>query len=98
MNKKKNSILSSLIPVIVFVVYTVITFVIWGDNKESGFWLGWFFSLIATAITTLMPYFMVKDGKEVKSIVDGFSVYFVTVIYFVAQLILGIFCFLRSSL
>ena len=87
MSEKKinNKMLASFLPVIIFVVYTVITFIIWGDNKEGGFWLGWIFSLIATIITTAIPYFMVKDGEEVKSIIDGVSVYYVTIIYFVAQ-------------
>ena len=99
MSKKKmnNKMLVSLLPVIIFVVYTVLTFIIWGDDKEGGFWLGWVFSLIATAITTAMPYFMVKSGKEVKSILDGFSVYYVTMIYFGAQLVLGLFCMILND-
>lgn len=100
MDKKKilnNKTLVSFIPVIVFVVYTVLTFVIWGDNKETGFWIGWIFSLIATAITTSLPYLMVKSGKEVKSILDGFSVHFVTLCYFGAQLVLGFFCMILND-
>lgn len=99
MSEKKinNKMLASFLPVIIFVVYTVITFIIWGDNKEGGFWLGWVFSLIATIITTAIPYFMVKDGEEVKSIIDGVSVYYVTIIYFVAQLILGLLCMIIND-
>ncbi len=99
MSEKKinNKMLASFLPVIIFVVYTVITFIIWGDNKEGGFWLGWIFSLIATIITTAIPYFMVKDGEEVKSIIDGVSVYYVTIIYFVAQLILGLLCMIIND-
>ena len=100
MDKKKilnNKTLVSFIPVIVFVVYTVLTFVIWGDDKETGFWIGWIFSLIATAITTSLPYLMVKSGKEVKSILDGFSVHFVTLCYFGAQLVLGFFCMILND-
>lgn len=99
MSEKKvnNKMLFSFIPVIIFIVYTVITFVIWGDDKEGGFWLGWTFSLIATGITTAMPYLMVKNGKEVKSILDGFSVHYVTSIYFIAQLVLGLFCMILNE-
>jgi len=100
MDKKKilnNKTLVAFIPVIIFVVYTVLTFVIWGDNKETGFWIGWVFSLIATAITTALPYLMVKSGKEVKSILDGFSVYFVTICYFGAQLVLGFLCMILND-
>ena len=95
--KMNNKTLASFIPPIIFIVYTVITFVIWGDNKEGGFWLGWIFSLIATIVTTAMPYLMVKNGKEVKSILDGFSVHFVTLIYFAAQLVLGLFCMILND-
>lgn len=99
MSEKKvnNKILASLLPVIVFVLYTVITFIVWGDDKESGFWLGWVFSLIATGITTAMPYIMTKKDKEVKSIIDGFSIYYVTLIYFIAQLVLGLFCMILND-
>lgn len=97
-NKKlNNKTLASFLPPIIFIVYTVITFVIWGDNKESGFWLGWIFSLIATIITTAMPYLMVKNGKEVKSILDGFSVHTVTLAYFAAQLVLGFICMIFND-
>ena len=99
MSEKKinNKVLVSFIPAIIFVVYTVITFIIWGDDKEGGFWLGWVFSLIATAITTAMPYLMVKSGKEVKSILDGFSVHFVTLCYFGAALVLGLLCMILNE-
>lgn len=100
MSEKKilnNKTLSSFVPPIIFLVYTIITFVIWGDDKEGGFWLGWCCSLLATVITTAMPYLMVKNGKEVKSILDGFSVYYVTLIYFVAQLILGLVCMIFND-
>ena len=99
MSEKKlnNKVLSSFLPVIIFVVYTVLTFIIWGDNKETGFWIGWVFSLIATGITTAMPYLMVKSGKEVKSILDGFSVHFITLCYFGAQLVLGLLCMILND-
>lgn len=97
-NKKlNNKTLASFLPPIIFIVYTIITFVIWGDNKESGFWLGWIFSLIATIITTAMPYLMVKNGKEVKSILDGFSIHAVTLVYFAAQLVLGFICMIFND-
>lgn len=96
-NKIKNKTLASFVPPIIFIVYTVITFIIWGDNKEGGFWLGWIFSLIATIITTAMPYLMVKNGKEVKSILDGFSVHAVTLAYFAAQLVLGLVCMIFND-
>ena len=92
-----NKTLASFLPVIIFVVYSVITFIIWGDNKEAGFWIGWWFALIATAITTSMPYLMVKSGKEVKSILDGFSVHFVTLCYFGAALVLGLLCMILND-
>lgn len=95
--KLNNKTLVSFFPVIIFVIYTVLTFIIWGDNKESGFWLGWVFALIATGITTAMPYLMVKDGKEVKSILDGFSIHFVTLCYFVAALVLGFLCMILND-
>ena len=99
MSEKKinNKMLASIVPVIVFLIYTLITFLIWGDNKESGFWLGWTFSLIATGVTVAMPYLAVRKGKEVKSILDGFSVHFVTLIYFGAQLVLGLFCMILND-
>ena len=99
MSEKKinNKMLASIVPVIVFLIYTLITFLIWGDNKESGFWLGWTFSLLATGITVAMPYLTVRKGKEVKSILDGFSVHFVTLIYFAAQLVLGLFCMILND-
>lgn len=99
MSEKKlnNKMLVSFMPVIVFVVYSVITFLIWGDNKETGFWIGWVFALIATGITTAMPYLMVKSGKEVKSILDGFSVHFVTLCYFGAALVLGLLCMILND-
>ena len=100
MNNKKifnNKMLTSLLPIIVFIVYTVLTFIIWGDDKESGFWLGWTFSLIATVITAALPYLMVKSGKEVKSVVNGFSVFTITLIYFAAQLVLGFFCMILND-
>ena len=101
MNEKKgilnNKLLASFLPVIIFVVYTVLTFIIWGDNKEDGFWIGWGFALIATAITTAMPYLMVKSGKEVKSILDGFSVHLVTLCYFGAALVLGLLCMILND-
>lgn len=92
-----NKIISSLLPVIIFIVYTVITFIIWGDDKESGFWIGWVFALIATGVTTAMPYLMVKSGKEVKSILDGFSIHFVTLCYFGAALVLGFLCMILND-
>ena len=95
--KNSNKILASCFPAIIFVVYTVITFIIWGDDKESGFWLGWVFSLIATIVTCAMPYLTVKNGKAVKSILDGFSIHFVTLIYFGAQLVLGFFCMILNE-
>lgn len=96
-SKIKNKTLASFFPVIVFLVYTIVTFIIWGDNKESGFWIGWVFSLIATCVTTAIPYIMVKDGKEVKSIIDGVSVHTATVSYFVAQLVLGLICMILND-
>ena len=98
MSKKKinNKVLASFLPAIIFIVYTVITFVIW-DDKEEGFWLGWTFSLIATGITVAVPFLTVKDGKEVKSILDGFSIPYFTYIYFVAQLVLGLFCMILNE-
>ena len=99
MSEKKinNKMLVSFMPAIIFVVYTVITFIIWGDDKEGGFWLGWVFALVATAVTTAMPYLMVKSGKEVKSILDGFSVHFVTLCYFGAALVLGLLCMILND-
>lgn len=99
MSKRKlnNKVLVSLIPVIVFIVYTVITFLIWGDNKESGFWFGWFFSLVATVITAGLPYLLVKKGEEVKSLLNSFSVYYITLIYFVAQLVVGFICMIFNE-
>ena len=100
MNSNKifnNKLLASFLPVIVFIVYTVLTFVIWGDDKETGFWIGWCFALLATCITTAMPYLMVKNGTEVKSILDGFSVHFVTLCYFAAALVLGLLCMILND-
>ena len=99
MSEKKisNKTLASIIPVIIFLLYTVITFVIWNDYKDSGFWLGWIFSLIATVIMVSTIYVNVKKGKEVKSILDGFSVHYITSIYFVAQLVLGLFCMILNE-
>lgn len=99
MEKKKmsNKILVSFLPIIIFIVYTVITFVIWGDDKEEGFWLGWTFSLIATGITVAVPFLVVKDGKEIPSILNGFSIPYFTYIYFVAQLVLGLFCMILNE-
>jgi len=101
MSEKKNflnnKVLASFLPAIIFVVYTVITFIIWGDDKEEGFWIGWWFALLATGITTAMPYLMVKSGKEVKSILDGFSVHFVTLCYFGAALVLGLLCMILND-
>ncbi len=101
MSEKKinNKMLVSFLPVIIFLVYTVITFIIWGDDKETGFWLGWTFSLIATIIMMVLPYFATKNGKgkEVKSILDKFSIYYVTTIYFGAQLLLGLFCMILNE-
>ena len=99
MSKRKlnNKVLVSLIPIIVFIVYTVITFLIWGDDKETGFWFGWFFSLVATAITAGLPYILVKKGEEVKSLLNSFSIYYITVIYFVAQLLLGLLCMILNE-
>ncbi|MBR2289624.1 MAG: hypothetical protein IJ867_03215 [Clostridia bacterium] len=99
MSEKKlnNKVLVSFLPVIIFVIYTVITFIIWGDDKETGFWIGWVFALLATGITTAMPYLMVKNGKEVKSILDGFSVHFVTLCYFAAALVVGLICMILND-
>ena len=95
--KIKNKTLVSFLPIIVFIVYTVITFIIWGDNKEDGFWLGWTFSLIATGIAVAVPYLVVKDGKELTSILNGFSIPYFTYVYFGAQLVLGLLCMILNE-
>lgn len=95
--KIKNKVLISFLPIIIFIVYTVITFVIWGDNKGDGFWLGWTFSLIATGITVAVPFLVVRDGKELTSILNGFSIPYFTYIYFVAQLVLGLLCMILND-
>ena len=95
--KIKNKTLVSFLPIIIFIVYTVITFIIWGDNKEDGFWLGWTFSLIATGIAVAVPYLVVKDGKELTSILNGFSIPYFTYVYFGAQLVLGLLCMILNE-
>lgn len=95
MSSKKNKAMAGAIPLIIFLVYTLIVMLLISD-KEGGFWLSWSFSLIATLIVLAVPFFVVKDGKELKSIFQGFSILAVTTIYFIAQLVLGALLMLLS--
>lgn len=96
-NSKKNKLMASAIPVIIFALYTLVVMLVFKE-KEGGFWISWGFSFIATLITLAVPALIVKEGKEVKSIFQGFSIAAVTTLYFVAQLVLGFILIVASFL
>lgn len=96
-SSKKNKLMASAIPVIIFALYTLVVMLVFKE-KEGGFWISWGFSLIATLITLAVPVLIVKEGKEVKSIFQGFSIAAVTTLYFVAQLVLGFILIVASVL
>ena len=95
-NSKKNKLMASAIPVIIFALYTLVVMLVFKD-KEAEFWLSWGFSFIATLLVLAVPSLMVKEGKEVKSIFQGFSIAAVTTLYFIAQLVLGTLLILAVS-
>lgn len=95
-NSKKNKLMASAIPVIIFALYTLVVMLVFKD-KEAEFWLSWGFSFIATLLVFAVPSLMVKEGKEVKSIFQGFSIAAVTTLYFIAQLVLGTLLILAVS-
>lgn len=97
-NSTKNKAMVSALPAIVFIAYTVITWIMFLEDAEGVFWVSWVFSLVATVLTMAIPFWIAKKDKEVKTIIQGFSVATVTTLYFVAQLVLSFVFMLMTFL
>lgn len=87
-NSTKSRGLLGIIPVLIFIVYSIIMFWIF-DQSKSMFKLCYVFSVIATALAAFMPVYMVKPENTAKTVFNRFSLGMFTTLYFVAQLILG---------
>lgn len=87
-NSTKSRGLLGIIPVLIFIVYSIIMFWIF-DQSKPMFILCYVFSCIATALAAFMPVFMVKPENTAKTVFNRFSLGMFTTLYFVAQLALG---------
>ena len=87
-NSTKSRGLLGIIPVLIFIVYSIIMFWIFDESKPM-FILGYVFSCIATALAAFMPVYMVKPENTAKTVFNRFSLGMFTTLYFVAQLALG---------
>ena len=87
-NSTKSRGLLGLIPVMIFIIYSIIMFWIF-DQTKTMFKLCYVFSVVATALAAFMPVFMIKPENTAKTIFNRFSLGMFTTLYFVAQLALG---------
>lgn len=87
-NSTKSRGLLGIIPVLIFIVYSIIMFWIF-DQSKPMFILCYVFSCIATALAAFMPVYMVKPENTAKTVFNRFSLGMFTTLYFVAQLALG---------
>lgn len=93
----KSRGLLALIPVFIFIIYSILMFWIF-DSDEDMFTLCYIFSLVATAAAVFMPVFMLKPNNTAKTIFNRFSLGMFTTLYFAAQLVLGFLLTLLSFL
>lgn len=87
----------ALIPIFVFVIYSILMFWIF-DSDEDIFGLCYVFSVVATALAVFMPVFMLKPNNTAKTIFNRFSLGMFTTLYFAGQLVLGFLLTLLGSI
>ena len=87
-NSTKSRGLLGIIPVLIFIVYSIIMFWIF-DQSKPMFILCYVFSCIATALAAFMPVYMIKPENTAKTVFNRFSLGMFTTLYFGAQLALG---------
>jgi len=86
---KKNSLRVYLVLGILFVVYSIIVFVI-PFSKNAVFWLAYIFTVIAMAIQIMVFKLSFTIGKGAKSKFYGFPILFVGIVYLIVQIAVGI--------
>lgn len=84
----KSRGLLGIIPVLIFIIYSILMFWIF-DQSKTMFKLCYVFSVVATALATFMPVFMIKPQNTAKTIFNRFSLAMFTSLYFGIQLVLG---------
>lgn len=84
----KSRGLLALIPIFIFIIYSILMFWIF-DQSKTMFKLCYVFSVVATALAAFMPVFMIKPENTAKTIFNRFSLAMFTTLYFGAQLVLG---------
>lgn len=82
---KKNTIRGYIILAILFVVFTVIAFVI-PCEKNTVFWLGYIFAVVAMAAQVYVLQITIAKGNDVKSRFYGAPIAHLGVIYLLSQL------------
>lgn len=86
---KKNEMRGYIVDGILFVVFTVIAFAA-PFTKNSLFWLGYVFGVIAIAAQIYFFRISFSKGEDVKSKFYGFPIAKIGVIYLVAQLMVSL--------
>ena len=84
----KSRGLLGIIPVLIFIIYSILMFWIF-DQSKTMFKLCYVFSVVATALAAFMPVFMIKPQNTAKTIFNRFSLAMFTSLYFGIQLVLG---------
>ena len=85
MNNKKYATMASIVFLIIFVVYSVLVFLIF-DNLNSVFWVSYVFMILAYLIH-IACVFMINKDKSARAVFFGiplwsFSIYFVCAEFF----------------
>lgn len=85
----KNKIRAGIVLAVLFVVYTVLTFVL-PFEKNTVLWLSYFFGVIAIAAQLYVLPKAFAQGESVKSKFYGFPIAKIGVVYLIVQLALGL--------
>ena len=84
---KKENILWNILNTIFLVVFNIFFFALNGTNNVASVWLSYSFIHFAYIMLLLTPKF-IRAGKS--SAVFGFSIYYISSIYFLIELVTGI--------
>jgi len=83
----KNKALTILMDIVFLIVFNVIFFVVIGTDRGAAGWVCYAFIHVAY-LALILTRFAIKDGKS--KAVFGFSLYWLSSIYFVLELIVGL--------
>ena len=91
---KKEHILWTILNTIFLVAFNVFFFTLRGTENELSVWISYFFIHFAYLMILLTPH-IVRKGKS--QAVFGFSIYYVSTIYFIIEFLAGIIFILIAS-